>query len=1232
MQNSKNTSIFGFKFSFFCLALFAIFAGFAFADVASIALNYPANNTFVNTSTPQLNFTALTDDLNDTLLCNLTINGLINRTGLSVTNNTLTSTTAVDALIDGEYLWSIDCEENGSVLSSGNNTLIVDTQKPSFALANFSNQNNILGNFSFVVTDAAPSTIMNCSLYIDGNLTFRNLSVIHNTYTNFTNLTTELAEGTHNMTFTCFDTGNGTADMNVNSTTVSFNITRKPTFTAITYTALNSTFGEVSFTARAGVNAIASTTNCSLYFDGNTSARISWNASVVNNSAATFTNSTASLSEGAHTANITCYDSADVVSNATGVAFTADRTAPTSVTLSYPANSSYVANNSQFKFTAIDAVSSTLNCTLFVENGTFSTNITVVNNTVTTFSSINLQGNFTTNQALNWNVTCRDAGLNLLSSSNRTVRTDFGAPVNGTLSGPTAIDYNYSTTATYAFSAVFNDSLSGVNKVWVLINQTTNMNSTAVIRTIFANYTLTINGSTNYSNATLGPLPAGNYTYTFYVNDSVGNINSTAAAFFTVAKATPVCNYTGSNVTFPTNASVTFACTNGDSDATFVITRNSTSENGTLYNATINNSVSKLLAPGWYEYYANMTDTENYTNGSSIVNISVFVGVLTLNITSSTNFSIFYTDAVTITGTGCPTGEGNASVHCLLNISNSTFSGLPVTVVSPKLINMTYAPGVYNLTFNTTATTNYTAASYTTLLTISRAQLPMNLLLDGLYGNKTFNNASVMNVSAFPGNVPNDASFVEGSYFLHLIENGTILAGANATYITNKTNMTAGVHTYVLMFNGTQNFTARNVSLIATVGNFAVDTNQTVANNATVNLNNVTSQVIVPADSPVRQVLVDSTIMPTTPVYLNLSLLVATGGSISSAVFNTSLNLTRNTTGYNYQVNIPAGANISGASTWNNNFAMPLELANSTVTVTPDAGKTLNGIVQVVEVGAGDTPLTSSKAVRLLFTGLSNNWVGWYQGSAFNTISSTCTADTQEAGDALAAGADCAMSSGNDKVIWTKHFSKFVVYQQTTTPTPGGSGGSGGSSSGSSAPYVAPSTNTTTITPTTPTTPTEPTTPTTPTEPAKKLAVITVPSSVTAGETIVLVLADQYGAPISGAVIVVKDPSGNDLEYTTDANGYARFVALVGGSHTYLVRGYELTSGAATVVIAKVSQVQPTAAEQAAQAAQEAAQAAPAPLLGGALFLVGAGAIVLIVLVAVAYLLFFKKKGGKKGL
>ncbi len=170
---------------------------------------------------------------------------------------------------------------------------------------------------------------------------------------------------------------------------------------------------------------------------------------------------------------------------------------------------------------------------------------------------------------------------------------------------------------------------------------------------------------------------------------------------------------------------------------------------------------------------------------------------------------------------------------------------------------------------------------------------------------------------------------------------------------------------------------------------------------------------------------------------VNFSNLLTTSATGRTAVLDNILTINATTSIGRVDVQIPALATISGPVNWNGIFNGPKVLSNSQANPAADSGTT-TFTQAVLEVGLGDTPLTLDKAVRILIANQAGKLAGFQRGTTFTKITQSCSADTQIFADTLPNGGDCYISVGNDLVIWTKHFTKFVTYTQTvnTNNTP----------------------------------------------------------------------------------------------------------------------------------------------------------------------------------------------------
>gem|GEM_PF-2983221 len=137
-------------------------------------------------------------------------------------------------------------------------------------------------------------------------------------------------------------------------------------------------------------------------------------------------------------------------------------------------------------------------------------------------------------------------------------------------------------------------------------------------------------------------------------------------------------------------------------------------------------------------------------------------------------------------------------------------------------------------------------------------------------------------------------------------------------------------------------------------------------------------------------------------------------------------------------VEIPASTNIAAAGAWDAIINAPSIRDNSTVTIPHDASTTVNKVT-VFELGAGTNKLTLDKASRLTIPNQAGKSVGYSHGGIFTAITSPCGLDSQSTGNALPAGGDCKINSGPNLIVWTKHFTDFVTYDQidndVTAPT-----------------------------------------------------------------------------------------------------------------------------------------------------------------------------------------------------
>lgn len=198
------------------------------------------------------------------------------------------------------------------------------------------------------------------------------------------------------------------------------------------------------------------------------------------------------------------------------------------------------------------------------------------------------------------------------------------------------------------------------------------------------------------------------------------------------------------------------------------------------------------------------------------------------------------------------------------------------------------------------------------------------------------------------------------------------------------------------------------------------------------------------ADSDTPEVVISNpdqevtvTVDGTTDATIDLSSLVDNGtGNIPQITINSGA----------ADIAIPA-TTVTGPADWNGVIAAPTV---TTVTLPETSGETKT-LSTAIEIGFADAKLSFDNAVRIVLPGQAGKRAGYTRpGTEFTEITNTCSGDSQVVGDALAADGECKIDIGADLVIWTKHFTKFASYTQTTNSSSNSSSSS--SSSGSSAP------------------------------------------------------------------------------------------------------------------------------------------------------------------------------------
>ena len=277
---------------------------------------------------------------------------------------------------------------------------------------------------------------------------------------------------------------------------------------------------------------------------------------------------------------------------------------------------------------------------------------------------------------------------------------------------------------------------------------------------------------------------------------------------------------------------------------------------------------------------------------------------------------------------------------------------------------------------------------------------------------------------------------------------GSPITGATGSSYSAPTDTVGTTYYYCVVTNFDSNAYV-NQTATATSSVAKVVVNATIAITVSADQTNVaiTSDMLTSAGTNPIAINVPSDVTNATLTVASFLQIPSSGIVKSSALpaltISADVHLTNGSTPINVQVQIPQGTTVSAPVGWDGTINVPTVQATNSVTVTPSSGNTAS-VNSVIEVGYGNVPLTFDHAVRLLIPGQAGKKVGYVRSGTFYPISTIVRADDQTTADhTLAAGQDGYLNVGPDLVIWTKHFTQFVIYTETaiSTSSRGTSGG-----------------------------------------------------------------------------------------------------------------------------------------------------------------------------------------------
>ncbi|RLG20182.1 hypothetical protein DRN74_05905, partial [Candidatus Micrarchaeota archaeon] len=227
----------------------------------NVTLNNPSNNSWHNSQTLTLYYTPSSDS--GISNCTLIIDGVVNQTDTSITNNAQNSFT-VNGLTPGKHSWSVNCTTPAGITGSSDTWYFwIDLSNPVVNLysplnAAIIDKNTVTFNFSYIDNLSPNAT---CSITIDGSVNKSGLILFNNTI--HSEIITGFSQGVHYWNVTCVDlAGNSNT-----SQTWWFNITDEPPVVSLLSPTNNSWSSSSSQILYFNVTENNNLQNCSLYIN-----------------------------------------------------------------------------------------------------------------------------------------------------------------------------------------------------------------------------------------------------------------------------------------------------------------------------------------------------------------------------------------------------------------------------------------------------------------------------------------------------------------------------------------------------------------------------------------------------------------------------------------------------------------------------------------------------------------------------------------------------------------------------------------------------------------------------------------------------------------------------------------------------------------------------------------------------------------------------------------------------
>jgi hypothetical protein len=323
----------------------------------------------------------------------------------------------------------------------------------------------------------------------------------------------------------------------------------------------------------------------------------------------------------------------------------------------------------------------------------------------------------------------------------------------------------------------------------------------ATATTSYGSATVYKNGSaiTNAANYTFA---AGYYNITA-VSSGDANHNSTSITrWITISQATPtltkLLNGIDANleITYPTQVNASGSSNVG----ALKIYMN---------NTEITNNADYSLAAGYYRFDYNITGNENYSDSSNTLyaTISKATGSVTLKLNDTENNIAF------VYG-----GQVNASASSAYSGNVTLYRNSTDITSSENNIFKTLAVGYYNYTAIYAGNQNYSSASQTRWLNITKASSAVKLYLNNSESNINITTGTTIDINA---------TRQTGEGIIQLYNNGTLINQGSSPLYNSTTFSSEGNFNITAYYSATENYSASSESWWVNVSAAAVPSDTT---------------------------------------------------------------------------------------------------------------------------------------------------------------------------------------------------------------------------------------------------------------------------------------------------------------------------------------------------------------------------------------------------------------------